>query len=52
MMQSLDSSNPQQLQWSYPLYAVQKNNDAVLLRSLSEDDLQNLQLLLSGVCPL
>jgi hypothetical protein len=45
MMKSFDSSNPQQQQqWRYPLYAVQKGNNAVLLRSLSEDDLQNLQL--------
>jgi hypothetical protein len=44
MMQSFDSSNPQEQQWRYPLYAAQKGNNAVLLRSLSEDDLQNLQL--------
>jgi hypothetical protein len=42
MMQSFDSSSPQQ-QWRYPLYAVQKGNNAVPLRSLSEDDLQSLQ---------
>ena len=45
MMQSFDSLNSQQQQqWRYPLYAVQKGNNAVPLRSLSEDDLQNLQL--------
>jgi hypothetical protein len=41
-VQSFDSSNPQQ-QSRYPLYVVQKGNNAVFLRSLSEEDLQNLQ---------
>jgi hypothetical protein len=43
MIQSFDSSDPRQ-QLMYPLYAVQKGNNTVPLRSLSEDDLQNLRV--------
>jgi hypothetical protein len=43
MIQSFDSSDPRQ-QWMYPLYAVQQGNNTVPLRSLSEDDLQNLRV--------
>ena len=42
-MSSTGNSNPQQ-QWEYPLYAIQKGNKAQLIRSLSEEDLRNLQL--------